>query len=162
MPACVLGGDGHAVPLPDGRLLLGPAEGPADGSGRSESEAAWRRFVAQLADGASLAAPRLAAGPSGTRLSTRDHLPLAGPVPDVHALAEAREALRRDDRLPLPALPGLFAAGAFGGRGLLWSVLAAELLAARLEAEPSPLERALAAALDPGRFLRRHLRRAAT
>ena len=161
MPACVLGGDGHAVPLADGRLLLGPAEGHAGdpGQGQGESEAAWRRFAAQLAHGATLPTPHLAAGPSGTRLSSRDHLPLAGPVPDLHALAQTRDALRRDDRLPLPVLPGLFAAGAFGGRGLLWSVLVAELLAARLEAEPSPLERALATALDPGRFLRRGLRR---
>jgi len=158
LPGCVLGGDGHAVPLSDGGLLLGPADAATDPD-RGESETAWRRFAAQLTDGALLPAPRLAAGPAGTRLSTRDHLPLAGPVPDLHALAALHACLRRDDRLPLPVLPGLFVAGVFGGRGLLWSVLAAELLAAGLEAEPAPLERALASALDPGRFLRRALRR---
>jgi tRNA 5-methylaminomethyl-2-thiouridine biosynthesis bifunctional protein len=159
LPACVLGGDGHAVPLDGARLLLGPADGYTGPPGPDEREAAWRRFAAGLADGASLPTPMLAPGPTGTRLSTRDHLPLAGPVPDPDAIAAARARLRRDDRLPLPVLPGLHVAGAFGGRGLLWSVLVAELLAARLDAEPSPLERGLAAALDPGRFLRRSLRR---
>jgi tRNA 5-methylaminomethyl-2-thiouridine biosynthesis bifunctional protein len=80
-------------------------------------------------------------------------------VPDPVAIERDHALLRRDDRLPLPVLPDLHVAGAFGGRGLLWSVLVAELLAARLDAEPSPLERPLAAALDPGRFLRRSLRR---
>ena len=96
-----------------------------------------------------------------TCLSTRDHLPLIGPLPDVRALA-ALAAGQRDDRLPLPILPGLWTATAFGGRGLLWSVLAAELIAARLDGEPSALERPLAGALSPDRFLRKALRRVDT
>ena len=44
-------------------------------------------------------------------------------------------------------------------RGLLWSVLAADLIAARLDAAPAPLQQSLAQALDPGRFIRRNLRR---
>jgi tRNA 5-methylaminomethyl-2-thiouridine biosynthesis bifunctional protein len=93
------------------------------------------------------------------RLSVRDHLPVAGPVPDATAIARDAVRLRADDRLALPTLPGLWIVGAFGGRGLLWSVLCAELLASRLEREPAPLERALAESLDPGRFIRRALRR---
>jgi tRNA 5-methylaminomethyl-2-thiouridine biosynthesis bifunctional protein len=77
-------------------------------------------------------------------------------VPDVRALA-ALAGARRDDRLPLPALPGLWIATAFGGRGLLWSVLAAELVAARLDGEPAPLDRVLAASLSADRFLRQAL-----
>jgi tRNA 5-methylaminomethyl-2-thiouridine biosynthesis bifunctional protein len=159
LPGCVLGGDGHAIPLDGTRLLLGPADDLAATDGLDAATAAWRRFAGQLADCPTSPPPHLAPGPSGTRLSTRDHLPLAGPMPDLRALRDAQSALRRNDRLALPVLPGLHVAGAFGGRGLLWSVLAAELLAARLDDEPSPLERPLAAALDPGRFLRRRLRR---
>jgi tRNA 5-methylaminomethyl-2-thiouridine biosynthesis bifunctional protein len=94
-------------------------------------------------------------------MSTRDHLPLVGPLPDGLALQGAT-GLGRDDRRPQPRLPGLWIATAFGGRGLLWSVLAAELIAARLEGEPAPLDRTLAAALATDRFLRRSRRAADT
>ena len=66
------------------------------------------------------------------------------------------------DRLPLVGrLEGnLHCVLAFGSRGLVWSALAAELLASRLEGEPLPLEGQLADALDPGRFALRASRRA--
>jgi tRNA 5-methylaminomethyl-2-thiouridine biosynthesis bifunctional protein len=51
--------------------------------------------------------------------------------------------------------PGVHAALGLGASGLLWAPLCAELLASQLEGEPLPLERDLAAALDPGRFARR-------
>jgi len=175
MPRCTVGGDGHAVPLDATRLLLGPAGGiDIDDDARTGTSIgdavadddrvapgkralhAWSRFASQLADPGT--APLLAPGRRGQRLSTRDHLPLIGPLPDARALA-ALAAGQRDDRLPLPILPGLWSATAFGGRGLLWSVLAAELIAARLDGEPSVLERPLAGALSPDRFLRKALRR---
>jgi len=55
----------------------------------------------------------------------------------------------------------VFAAFAYGSRGLLWSTLAAELIASELEAEPLPVEGALADAVSPGRFARRAARRGA-
>jgi tRNA 5-methylaminomethyl-2-thiouridine biosynthesis bifunctional protein len=65
------------------------------------------------------------------------------------------------DRLPLAGrlegnLHGLLA---LGSRGLIWSSLAAELIAAELEGEPLPLEGTLADALDPLRFAQRAGRR---
>jgi tRNA 5-methylaminomethyl-2-thiouridine biosynthesis bifunctional protein len=184
IPRCTVGGDGHAVPLDGTRLLLGPA-GSVDRDDEAAAGAsigdrdthevlvahsdrgatgepalhAWSRFASQLADPGPV--PSLAPGRQGRRLSTRDHLPLIGPVPDPRALA-ALAAGQRDDRLPLPTLPGLWTATAFGGRGLLWSVLAAELIAARLDGEPSALERPLTGALSPDRFLRQALRRVDT
>ena len=149
-PACIVGGDGHALPLDDGRTLLGPAPSDVDRPhdaplDEADSRRAWARWAAQLA--APVPEPPLEPGPSGTRLSTRDHLPLAGRVP-----AWTRDAGAH-------ALPGLWTATAFGGRGLLWAVLAAELVASALEAEPSPLERALVDALDPARFTARRTSR---
>jgi tRNA 5-methylaminomethyl-2-thiouridine biosynthesis bifunctional protein len=60
------------------------------------------------------------------------------------------------DRRPLvgPLQPGLWVSTAMGSRGLTFAWLCAELLAARLHAEPLPLMRTLAAALDLGRQLR--------
>ena len=47
-----------------------------------------------------------------------------------------------------------------GGRGLLWSVLGAEVVAALAAREPPVVEPELADAIDPARFVRRSLRRA--
>jgi tRNA 5-methylaminomethyl-2-thiouridine biosynthesis bifunctional protein len=58
------------------------------------------------------------------------------------------------DRLPMvgPLGSGLYGAFAFGSRGLLWASLAGEIIAGMLEGEPLPVERKLAAAVDPERF----------
>jgi tRNA 5-methylaminomethyl-2-thiouridine biosynthesis bifunctional protein len=52
----------------------------------------------------------------------------------------------------LPRYPGVHAALGLGANGLLWAPLAAEWLASQMEGEPWPLERDLAAAIDPERF----------
>ena len=67
------------------------------------------------------------------------------------------------DRLPiigaLPQRPGIFVATAFGSRGILWSALAAKLIADQVLAGDFALltrlgfTSALAAALAPDRFL---------
>ena len=129
---CVVGGDDHVVPMPDGGALRGPVDGDA-----------------------APAAARGTLGPSALRLSLRDHLPAVGPLPDVDA---GGPGTGRGDRA---TGGGLWIAAGFGGRGLLWAVLAAECIAARLDGEPAPIERALSRALDPGRFVRDATRRRA-
>jgi tRNA 5-methylaminomethyl-2-thiouridine biosynthesis bifunctional protein len=54
---------------------------------------------------------------------------------------------------------GLYLLGGFGARGLTFSPLLGEALAAEMCGEPSPLAQGWRAALDPARFLRRALRR---
>lgn len=66
------------------------------------------------------------------RLASHDRLPLVGAVADEH--------------------PGLFALTALGARGITLSVLCAELLAARLHAEPLPLDAKLAQQLGSERL----------
>lgn len=60
------------------------------------------------------------------------------------------------DRRPLVGelAPGLCVSAALGSRGLTFAVLCAELLAARLHAEPWPVERRLGEALDAARQLK--------
>ncbi len=162
-PACIVGGDGHAVPIDGDTVLLGPApREAADGAPGlgppPDAQApvrAWRRWAAQLAEPGE--PPPLRAGPSGVRASARDHLPLAGPVPDP---GRRFAGAGRGDAHASP--PGLWISTALGGRGLLWSVLCAELIAASLEHEPAPIERALARHLAPDRFLARARRGADT
>jgi tRNA 5-methylaminomethyl-2-thiouridine biosynthesis bifunctional protein len=65
------------------------------------------------------------------------------------------------DRLPLAGKLGenVYGLLALGSRGLIWSTLGAELIAAELEGEPLPLEGDLVDALHPARFARRAERR---
>jgi tRNA 5-methylaminomethyl-2-thiouridine biosynthesis bifunctional protein len=61
----------------------------------------------------------------------------------------------------VPRLPGLYGLLGYGSRGLIWAPFAAELLASSLEGEPLPIERTLAEALDPARFVLKAYRRGA-
>ncbi len=93
------------------------------------------------------------AGGVGFRAVVADRLPLVGPLPhpDAPWSGTDRVAVRE----------GLYAIGAFASRGLVWSALAGEVLASRIDGEPLPIETDLAAAIDPARFVRRARRRGA-
>ena len=125
--------DGRAFRLQLGRLLVTGAQ--------ADDAVAWR-----LSRGAS-------------RLDPIDHLPLIGRVPDQQGLIARAADHARNDRLPYPLRPGLWLATGLGGRGLLWALLAGELVAASLNDEPALIEASLATAIDPARFARRRLRR---
>jgi tRNA 5-methylaminomethyl-2-thiouridine biosynthesis bifunctional protein len=76
---------------------------------------------------------------------------VAGEVPVAVSLGSKVDA-------PLPKivrLPGLFVLTGYGSRGLVWSALLAQLVAARINGEPDPLDAALIDAVDPARFWRR-------
>ena len=90
-----------------------------------------------------------------TRCVARDRLPLVGAVADESIRDVSRGAHLAD----LPRVGGLYASFAFGSRGLALAPLAAELIAAKIEGEPWPVERDLAARIDSARFLLQSLRR---
>jgi tRNA 5-methylaminomethyl-2-thiouridine biosynthesis bifunctional protein len=75
-----------------------------------------------------------------------DRLPMVGQMPAI----TAGERYNLDT---LPRQKGLWVITGFGSRGLVWSSLCGELLAARMCNEPLPLERELVDALDPARFI---------
>lgn len=97
------------------------------------------------------------------RCATPDYLPLVGPVPDIHAFLRDYAPLRKDARLNLPIAgqyrPGLYLNLGHGSRGLCYTPLSAELLAAHITGEPMPLDTELVQALHPARFLIRDLMR---
>lgn len=80
----------------------------------------------------------------------------AAPAGRLHTWAAVRCTLH--DRLPVvgpvdaAALPGLWVCTAMGARGLTLSVLCGELLAARMQGEPLPLDAKLAKALGAERL----------
>lgn len=164
VPAAGLGGAAYVCPLSDQQMLVGSTFEPVVG------------FKAD-AHGDDLNVSRLAASLQttreglerdhglevldrhpGVRCSPADRLPVIGAWPDEKGALAGLERLQQDTKLPLPRLPGLYANFGYGARGLLWSVLGAELIAAHLCGEPLPLSADHAAALDPARALRRWLR----
>ena len=134
---------GMALPGIDGVSVIGASFdfGDEDEALRADSHAGNLARLEQMLPGASAGLdPASLGGRVAFRAVVRDRLPLAGPLPDARG-------------------PGLCGAFAYGSRGLLWSGLCAELIASGLEGEPLPVERKLAAALAPERFLLRERRR---
>lgn len=159
-----IAGDGHLARAPDGALAVGATyEAPLPGETEPRAVDEARAHAGNLQRLARLVAHADDATVTGVfdgvRCVARDRLPLAGGVADERAALAAGAALRGAHLADLPRCAGLYAAFALGSRGLAFAPLAAERVAAQIEGEPWPLERALADALDPARFLLRRLRR---
>ena len=130
----VVSGSGYVAPLPDGGHVMG-ATYQHDDHDEEVRAADHRENLARAARmlpgfGAGVRAEDLT-GLAGFRTTVPDRLPIFG------------ETL----------LPGAWVATGLGSRGLLWGPIGAELIASRLEGEPSPLPRDLAGAVSPRRFL---------
>jgi tRNA 5-methylaminomethyl-2-thiouridine biosynthesis bifunctional protein len=95
------------------------------------------------------ATPENIGGRVGFRPVSPDKLPIIGQLYRAEARPQGR------DFSAVERWPGLHVASGYGARGLVWSMLMAELLASQLEGEPLPLESELAATVDPARFLLR-------
>ncbi len=95
------------------------------------------------------------------RCSLPDYLPTVGPLPVVAQLVSDFAPLRKNARAGITASgsywPGLYINIGHGARGLAYTPLCAELLAAQINQEPTPLARDLANALHPARFVIRDL-----
>jgi tRNA 5-methylaminomethyl-2-thiouridine biosynthesis bifunctional protein len=157
----IVSGEAFAAPLADGRILAGAS---FDHDTRPEpSREVDRSNLARLAR--TIGGDPLAwfdastSAPVGFRCAARDRMPAIGMLPDEATARHDAQALLRNERLALPLLPGLFGAFAFGSRGLLWATLAARLLPALADGDPLPLETDLLRAIDPGRRMRKVLRR---
>jgi len=126
---------GYAVPTPSG-LLFGATHERGETEARVSAEASARNLQTLAARLPALAARVAAAGPSrakaAIRATTPDRLPLAGAVPGSQ---------------------GLFILGGLGSRGFCAAPLLAEHVAALAIGAPSPLPVALAARVDPSRFV---------
>lgn len=137
---------GYLTPAHDGLACLGSS--PAN----EGAPAANLRLLDQMIEGA--AAQHDAGGLAGrhcTRPGTPDRLPIVGALADT-----GRWQPKHAGSLHLaPRRAGLYALTGFGARGLVWHGLMAELLASQICGEPLPIERDLAAAVDPARFLAR-------
>jgi tRNA 5-methylaminomethyl-2-thiouridine biosynthesis bifunctional protein len=155
-------GDGYAVPLGAHRTLTGATYDIDDintqiqPTGHTENLERVAMMLPALT-GFDLQAHALE-GRVAFRSVTSDRMPMIGALADQTAARADASRLSGAWPLDLPRMPGLYGAFAFGSRGLVWSTLAAELIAAQIEGDPWPIERELADAIDPARFLLRALR----
>jgi tRNA 5-methylaminomethyl-2-thiouridine biosynthesis bifunctional protein len=147
LTAVVLRG-GMALPAIGGRSLVGSTYDVDDDDPwpRAESNAANLARLERIIPGAAAGLdPAALEGRVGFRATVRDRMPLVG------ALSSGAQGPARET--------GLYAAFGYGSRGYLWAALCAEVLASILEGDPLPVERSLAAAVHPGRFVLRAARR---
>lgn len=102
-------------------------------------------------------------GHAAYRSTTPDYLPLAGPIADAEAFSKVYARLRRNARkVPegdCPWQAGLYTNSAQGSRGMITAPLMAELVAAYINNEPLPIDKELANACHPNRFLVKQLMR---
>lgn len=161
---CVVCDEGYLTPAANGHHCLGASfvSGDTDTALRDSEQQHNLRLLDAIS-------PPLAeqwqhaalAGRAALRATTPDHLPLVGPLPDRDVFQRNYAALRHNGRAVIGQaghyVDGLWLFGAFGGRGLCYIPLAAELLAAQLCNTPRPLPRDLQAALAPARFVIREL-----
>ncbi|MDF3836173.1 bifunctional tRNA (5-methylaminomethyl-2-thiouridine)(34)-methyltransferase MnmD/FAD-dependent 5-carboxymethylaminomethyl-2-thiouridine(34) oxidoreductase MnmC [Cupriavidus basilensis] len=167
-PDCVVTGTGYLLPrAADGSARVGSSYEPdapeAGGAGarpqvHAENLARLAVLLPALAGAAASLDPAALGGYVGVRSVSHNRLPLIGRIADEAQAARDAAALRGARLRDVPRLPGLYAALAYGSRGLTWAALGAELLASQIEGEPLPLELELVEALDPARLLVRALR----
>lgn len=93
-------------------------------------------------------------GRVGFRSLTPDRLPVVGEIADASQLEVSRHG-RVEGVGMIARVPGLYGLLGMGSRGLVWSGLMGEFLAAKIEGEPLPIEIDLAESVDPARFLLR-------
>ena len=103
-------------------------------------------------------------GRAALRCTTPDHLPMVCALPDRDAFLNDYAVLRHNGKAVI-ATPGSYVEGlwvltGFGGRGLCYIPLAAELLAPQILQQPRPLPRIIQMALAPARYVIRELDRA--
>jgi tRNA 5-methylaminomethyl-2-thiouridine biosynthesis bifunctional protein len=146
----VVCGDAYLTPSAQGVASLGATyDQDADIALRLASHQENIRHLQQmLPDWQPPPDPSVLDGRVGFRCVAADRLPLVGALPDPQQLAGNGDVRLQE----MPRLAGLYGLLGYGSRGLIWAPLAAELLAAQLNGEPSPLPRDLADMLDPTRF----------
>ncbi len=160
-PRAIVGGDGYVLPAHEGIAVVGAtydldrSDLAPDAASHAQNLARAARMLPGSTESIDIAHVH---GAVGIRCVARDRMPMLGALVDLAAARENAAMHTGAHLIDLPRLPGIYAAFAFASRGLAWTLLAGELLAAQLEGEPLPIEGALVDAMDPGRFMLHRLR----
>jgi tRNA 5-methylaminomethyl-2-thiouridine biosynthesis bifunctional protein len=131
-PRIVVQGDGFVLPAVDGEVMFGATYEHGETAFLSDEDANRENIERVRATLGIELDSSAVEGRAAYRAVTRDRFPVVGAL---------------DER-------GLYTALGLGSRGLTWSSLSGEHLAALVEGEPQPVEAPLGTAMDPARFTR--------
>jgi tRNA 5-methylaminomethyl-2-thiouridine biosynthesis bifunctional protein len=150
-----LTGAGYLLPSWQGHTLFGATSDEADDDPRVRvsdhaSNLAQLAVLTQTSALSDLNGDTLQ-GRTAWRCVAPDRLPVIGGAP------QETDGLIDQSRL-IARWPGLFVYTALGSRGITWSALGGQTLAAWVTGCPSPIEASLLDAIDPARFAARHAR----
>ncbi|MFZ5697508.1 MAG: bifunctional tRNA (5-methylaminomethyl-2-thiouridine)(34)-methyltransferase MnmD/FAD-dependent 5-carboxymethylaminomethyl-2-thiouridine(34) oxidoreductase MnmC [Pseudomonadota bacterium] len=102
----------------------------------------------------------VASGRTGFRTQTPDYLPVIGAVADVQTcVTDAEKCTAAPASATAHTIPDLYILAALGAKGIAFSLLGAEIIAAQANGEPLPVDTEVAAAIAPNRFMIRAARR---
>jgi tRNA 5-methylaminomethyl-2-thiouridine biosynthesis bifunctional protein len=148
---CVVCKEGYVSPPYQGQLCVGASfhRGGETPLRDEDQRANLERLESMLPGYLPTPADLPLRGKVGFRPVSPDKLPMLGEPYRPEATPQGR------DLSAVERWPGLHVATGYGARGLVWSLLMAELLASQLNGDPLPLEADLAATVDPARFLLR-------
>jgi tRNA 5-methylaminomethyl-2-thiouridine biosynthesis bifunctional protein len=157
LPAVPIAGGGYVMPDVAGQMVFGATAQPGDADAcvRAADHAHNLAQLARLLGRAWEGSPAALRGRTAWRCVAEDRLPLIGQVPDV-----SPDRLTVEQARFVPRRQGLFVFTALGSRGITWSALGGQVLAAAIAGAPSPLPANLLDAVDPARFITRAARRA--
>ena len=157
LPAVPIAGGGYVMPDVAGHIVFGATAqaGDGDASVRAADHAHNLAQLARLLGRAWEGSVGELRGRTAWRCVAEDRLPLIGEVPDV-----GPDRLTVEQARFVPRRQGLFVFTALGSRGITWSALGGQVLAAAIAGAPSPLPANLLDAVDPARFVTRAARRA--
>ena len=157
----------HALPMQDSTLVGGSFRPHSTALDSRESESrALLSQAAQCWPELALQDSKVGASHTGVRIASPDHLPVIGPCPELDWWQQhyrmLRHGLRHQAFAPPQYRSGLWLNLAHGSRGATAAVLAAQHITACLQGAPRPLQEDIIAAVHPGRFAVRRLRRGQT
>ncbi|MEH6549972.1 MAG: bifunctional tRNA (5-methylaminomethyl-2-thiouridine)(34)-methyltransferase MnmD/FAD-dependent 5-carboxymethylaminomethyl-2-thiouridine(34) oxidoreductase MnmC [Pseudomonadales bacterium] len=161
--------EGYICPSQDGKLTLG-ATFDLDNIDTGVTDLDHQLNLAQITNLMPAGSQQLGlndiamtdlSGRAGIRCTTRDYLPIAGPVPDRRRFEEHYAELAKNARQSIAGKPpwfdNLYMCIGLGSRGMTYAPLCAELIADQLRACPTPLSVQLSKAVSPARFILRDL-----
>ncbi len=161
VPALPMAGAGYAIPDAAGGVWCGATAQDHDlDPALRELDHAHNIAQFMRLSGADIEAPPMhrLRGRVGWRVIAEDRLPLVGALPHRPVSAVAR----RDQPRFIARLPGLLVCTAMASRGITWSTLCGQVLAALATGAPCPVEASLLDAIDPARFDARRARQQAS
>jgi tRNA 5-methylaminomethyl-2-thiouridine biosynthesis bifunctional protein len=163
---CLVCAEGYIPPAQDGFFCTGATFHPDDPDTSirpADHQTNLDNLCEHLPDFAGKVDVTQLDGRVAYRCSLPDYLPCVGPAPAVEPMLARFERMRKNARAGFTQsgayLPGLYVNLGQGARGLAYTPLCAELLAAQINNEPWPIARELGNALNPARFLIRDLAR---